>query len=90
VRPSWKGRVRGARASTGRCFVSGGEGTSRPPAKREVYGGKAFVRCLDESWALRQEKQGKEGGSLGEAGLAYGGALATLRAAKAFCTCSRR
>jgi len=41
-----------------------------------------FVRSLDESWALEEERQGKDCGSLAEAGLAYGGAQATLRAAK--------
>jgi len=40
------------------------------------------VRCLDESWALNEEREGKDCGSLAEAGLAYGGAQATLRAAR--------
>jgi len=40
------------------------------------------VRCLDESWALKQEREGKDGGSLATAGLAYGGAQAILRAAR--------
>jgi len=39
------------------------------------------VWCLDESWALKAEREGKEGGSLAAAGFAYGGAQATLRAA---------
>jgi len=39
------------------------------------------VRCLDESWALKEERQGNDGGSLAAAGFAYGGAQATLRAA---------
>ena len=43
---------------------------------------RPFVRCLDKSWALKEERQGKDCGSLAEAGLAYGGAQATLRAAK--------
>ena len=40
------------------------------------------IRCLDESWALNEKTEGKDCGSLAEAGLAYGGAQATLRAAK--------
>jgi len=39
-----------------------------------------FVRCLDESWALKRERKGKDGGNLAEAGLAVGGAQAILRA----------
>jgi len=41
---------------------------------------RPFVRCLDESWALNDEREGKDGGSLAAAGFAYGGAQATLRA----------
>ena len=40
------------------------------------------MRCRDESWALKAEREGKEGGSLTEAGLAFWGAQATLRAAR--------
>jgi len=40
------------------------------------------VRCLDESWALKEKREGKDSGSLAEAGLAFGGAQATLRAAR--------
>ena len=40
------------------------------------------VRCLDESWALNEEREGKDSGSLAEAGLAYGEAHAILSAAK--------
>jgi len=39
------------------------------------------VRCLDESWALNDEREGKDGGRLAPAGFAYGGAQAILRAA---------
>jgi len=39
------------------------------------------VWCRDESRALKVEREGKDGGSLAEAGFAYGGAQATLRAA---------
>jgi len=34
---------------------------------------RPLVRCLDESWALKEEREGKDGGSLAAAGLAYGG-----------------
>jgi len=40
------------------------------------------VRCGDESWALKAERETKDAGSLTEAGLLVGGAQATLRAAK--------
>ena len=40
------------------------------------------MRCLDESRALKEEREGKAWVSLAEAGLAYGGAQATLRAAR--------
>ena len=39
------------------------------------------MRCLDESLALKEEREGKDCGSRAEVGLAYGGAQATLRAA---------
>jgi len=39
---------------------------------------RPFVRCLDESWALKEEREGKDGGSLAAAGLAHGGAQAIL------------
>jgi len=31
------------------------------------------VRCLEASWALKEEREGKDCGSLAEAGLAFGG-----------------
>ena len=40
------------------------------------------MRCLDESWALKEEREGKDCGSLADAGLVYGGAQGTLRAAR--------
>jgi len=40
------------------------------------------VRCLDESWALNDEREGKDGGSRAAAGFAYGGAQTTLRAVR--------
>jgi len=43
---------------------------------------RPIVRCLDASWAMQEERAGKDWGSLAEARLAYGGAQATLRAAR--------
>jgi len=84
VRPSRRGRVRCARASTGRCFLKGGEGTFVRQSRGRYTEERPFVRCLDESGALKGEREGKESGSLAEAGFAYGGAKATLRAASRF------
>ena len=52
------------------------------PAEGEVDRGEAYLRCLEESWALKEDRKGKDCGSLAEAGLAFGGAQATLRAAR--------
>jgi len=50
---------------------------------RGMYTGESpLVRCLDESWAPQEEREGKDCGSLAQAGLADGGAQATLRAVK--------
>jgi len=40
------------------------------------------VRCLDESWALKEERAGNDCGSLAEARLAFGGPQVTLRVAR--------
>jgi len=40
------------------------------------------VRCLDESSALKEKREGKDWGSLAEAGSVFGGAQATMRAAR--------
>jgi len=82
VRPSCRCRVRCARASIGRCFLIGGEGVFVFQLRGRWTEESPTVRCLDESWALNEEREGKECGSLPEAGLAYGGAQATLRAAR--------
>jgi len=37
---------------------------------------------LEESWAPKEDREGKDGGSLAEAGFTFGGAHATLRAAR--------
>ena len=39
------------------------------------------MRCLVESWALKEEREVNDSGSLAAAGFAYGGAQAILRAA---------
>ena len=40
------------------------------------------MRCLAESWALEEEGEGKDCGSLAEAGLALGWVWAILTAAR--------
>jgi len=59
----------------------GGEGISERQSRGRYTEERPLVRCLDESWALKEERDGNEGGSLAAAGFAYGGAQATLRAA---------
>jgi len=81
ARPSCRGRVRCARASTGRGFLIGGKGIFVSQHNGRYTEECPIVRCLDESWALNKETEGKDCGSLADAGLAYGGAHATLRAA---------
>ena len=80
MRPSCSGMVMCARASTGRCFLKGGEGTRVRQSRGRYTEERPFVRCLDESWALKEEREGKDGGSLAAAGFEYGGAQATRRA----------
>ena len=43
---------------------------------------RPIVRCLVESWALKEEREGKDGGSLAEAGLALREAHETPRGAR--------
>ena len=82
MRPSCRGKVRWARGSTGKCILKGGEGIFFCQSRGRYTQKGAFVSCLDESWALKEEREGKDSGSLAEPGSAYGGAQATLRAAK--------
>ena len=79
--PSCSAVVRCARASTGRCFLTGGEGTLVRQSRGRYTEERPLVRCLDASWALEGERDGKDCGSLAAAGFAYGGPQATLRAA---------
>ena len=82
VRHCCRGRMRCTRASTGRCFLIGGEGTSLRQLRGRSTDERLLVRCLEASWALKEEREGKDGGSLAVAGLAFGGAQGTLRAAR--------
>ena len=59
VRPSCRGRVRWARASTGRCFLRGGVGTLVRQSSGRYTEERPIVWCLDESWALKEEREGK-------------------------------
>jgi len=74
--------VRCARASTGRCFLIGGEGTFVCQLRGRSMEERPTVRCLEASCAQKQDREGKDRGSLAEAGLAFGGAQATQRAAR--------
>ena len=56
--------------STGRCFLWGGEATFVYQLRGRYTEERPIVRCLDVSWALKEEREGKVGGSLAEAGLA--------------------
>jgi len=49
VRPGFRGRVRWARASTGRCFLIGGEVVILFQLRRRKTEESPIVRCLDES-----------------------------------------
>jgi len=82
VRPSCRGWVRSVNASTGSCFLSSGEGIFVRQSRERYTELKPLVRCLDDSWALQVDREGKDGGSLAAAGLVHGVAQATLRAAR--------
>jgi len=82
VRPPCWGRVRCARASIGRCFLIGGEGIFVRQPRGRYTEERPFVRCLDESWALKEEREGNDCWSLAEAGLAFGGAYGIPMAAR--------
>jgi len=69
-------------ASTGRCFLIGGEGTSVRQLRGRWTEERPVVKYLEASWALKEEREGKVCRSLAAAGLAFGGAQAILRAAR--------
>jgi len=81
-RRSYRGSGRSARASTGRWFLIGDEGVFVFQLRGRETDESPIVRCLDLCWALNKEREGKDCGSLAEAGLAYEGAHASLRAAR--------
>ena len=68
-RPSMRGTTRCARATMGRCFLMGGVGTDELQSRGRYMEERPLVRCPDESWALKTEREGKEGGSRAAAGL---------------------
>jgi len=69
--PSCRARVRCASPSTGRSFLIGGDGTFVRHSKGRYTGERPFVRCLEESWALKTEREGNEMGSLAVTGTGY-------------------
>jgi len=82
VRAPCRGRKRCARASMGRCFLIGGEGTLVHQLRGRQMEERSIVRCLNEFGALKEDREGKDCGRLAEAGLAFGGAQGTPRAAR--------
>ena len=81
-RPWVKGMVRCAMASMGSCFRIGGAGTRERQPRGRYTEDRPRVRCLEEYWALKVEREGKDGGSLAAAGLRVGEAQAIRRAAR--------
>ena len=73
--------VRCARASFGRCFLWG-VGTRIGQFNMRYTEERLIVRCLDESWAVKTDREGKEVRSLVAAELCGGRAQAILRAAR--------
>jgi len=69
-------------ASTGRCFLIGGQGTSVRQLRGRLTEERPIVRCLEAPWALKEDREGKDCGSLAAAGLAFRGAQETLRVAR--------
>ena len=69
-------------ASMGRCFLIGGLGVAERQSRGRYTEDKPLVRCREESWALKTEREGKEAGRRAAAGLWVGGAQAIRRAAR--------
>ena len=80
--PPMRGMTRCAIASMGRCFLMGGLGVAERQSRGRYTEERPLVRCREESWALKTDREGKEGGRRAAAGLWVGGAQATLRAAR--------
>ena len=74
--------MRCAKASIGRCFLIEGDGTGVRQSRERETDESPLGRCRDKSWALKANREGKDAGSLAEAGSLVGGVLVTLRAAK--------
>ena len=68
-------------ASIGRCFLMGGVGTVERQSRGRYTEDSPLVKCREESWALKTEREGKkrEGGLL--PGCGWGGAQAIRSAA---------
>ena len=60
--------------------LRGCEGVDGPVLEEHIR--SAGPEGLDESGALKEEREGKDGGSRAEAGVAFGGVQAILRAAR--------
>jgi len=69
-----------ASASTGRCFLIGGNGTPVRQSSGRYTDERPFMSPPKESWAWKREREGKEWRSLRAVGFADGGAQA-LRSA---------
>ena len=76
-----RGITRCAIASMGRCFRMGGEGTIECQSRGRYTEGRPLVSCLEESWALKTEREGKEEERRAAAGFWVGGAQAIRKAA---------
>src|ERR1700761_6449693 len=79
--PSIKGTIRCAMASMGGGFLMGGGGAGVRQSSGRYTEERPLVRCLEESWALKLEREGKEAGRRAAAGFWVGGAQAARRAA---------
>ena len=68
-------------ASKGRCFLTGGVEVAECQSREKYTADRPLVRCCEESWALKTEREGKEGGWRATAGSWVGGAQAIRGAA---------
>lgn len=80
--PSPRENARWARASIGRCFLSGWEGVRVFQSSGKYSEERPLVRALPVSGALKTNMEGKEAGSLGAAGFCVEGAQALLSLAR--------
>ena len=68
-------------ASMGRYFLMGGVGTAMRQSSGRYTKDRPLVKCREESWALKTEREGKEEGRRAAAGLWVGGTQAMRSAA---------